>query len=279
MAAAVNFNGSISITIDPGRTLIVTGEAGAKGSAAILNAGTPEIVDSINGAQARSYGPFASARTCRLYAESGVIDYRISSSVSALVTPGAPTIAPDGRTISGYGVKPGTAVPVYDVDTGLPIGQTTSMADGTWSLTLKDPLPLGVRVGYDPVIVGPYSTVQSNGTVIAPVNTAAPAITGTPQVGKTLSASQGSWSNAPSSFAYQWNRSGAPIFGATGSTYAPSSFDVGYTLTVTVTASNSAGSASSTSASTAVVAPDPTSSGTGTLDFSDPANSGLNPAV
>ena len=40
----------------------------------------------------------------------------------------------------------------------------------------------------------------------APVSTAAPAVSGTTQAGKTLTASNGSWSNAPSSYAYQWRR-------------------------------------------------------------------------
>jgi len=40
----------------------------------------------------------------------------------------------------------------------------------------------------------------------APVNTAPPGVSGTPTVGQTLTGSEGSWSNTPTSFAYQWLR-------------------------------------------------------------------------
>jgi hypothetical protein len=75
-----------------------------------------------------------------------------------------------------------------------------------------------------------------------PVNTALPTISGTVQVGQTLSAFEGTWTNSPASYAYQWADSGTgAIRGATASTYVPVEGDVGGTLTVTVMASNSSG--------------------------------------
>lgn len=162
MAGPVTPNGSLTVTIDAGRTLVVTGEAGAKGSVAILNGSAVESIDTIAGTQSETYGPFATIRTCRLYAEAGRLDYQLASSLSALPGIAAPTISGDGKTVSGTGVKPGTAVPVYNADSGQPLGQTTSLADGTWSLTLKAPLTAGTRVGFDPVIVGPSATVPAN---------------------------------------------------------------------------------------------------------------------
>ena len=75
-----------------------------------------------------------------------------------------------------------------------------------------------------------------------PVNTALPTISGTVQVGQTLSALKGTWTSSPTSYAYQWTDSGTgAIPGATASTYVPVEGDVGSTLTVTVIASNSSG--------------------------------------
>ena len=71
------------------------------------------------------------------------------------------------------------------------------------------------------------------------MNTALPTISGTAQVGQTLTATTGTWTNSPTSFTYQWNRAGTPIAGATASTYVPVTADIGNTLTVSVTAANS----------------------------------------
>jgi thermitase len=92
-----------------------------------------------------------------------------------------------------------------------------------------------------------------------PTSTAPPVVTGTAQDGQVLSASTGTWSNSPTSYAYQWQRCDAggagcsPVTGATGQTYALTSTDVGATIAVSVTATNAAGSGVASSAPTAVV--------------------------
>jgi subtilisin family serine protease len=92
-----------------------------------------------------------------------------------------------------------------------------------------------------------------------PANTVPPAISGTAQDGQALTASTGSWSGSPTSYAYQWQRCDsaggtcAAIAGATSSGYGVQTADVGSTLRVSVTASSSAGSASAASSPTAVV--------------------------
>ena len=86
----------------------------------------------------------------------------------------------------------------------------------------------------------------------APVNTVLPAITGTAQVGQTLTSSTGTWSGSPT-FARQWLAAGVAIVGATNATYVPIVGDIGKAITVTVTATNIEGSVSATSAATAAV--------------------------
>ncbi len=93
-----------------------------------------------------------------------------------------------------------------------------------------------------------------------PVNSALPVASGTAQAGLSLSASTGTWSGSPTSFAYQWQRcssSGSacsPVSGASSSGYLLSSADVGSTMRVGVTATNTGGSTVATSVATAIVA-------------------------
>jgi hypothetical protein len=91
----------------------------------------------------------------------------------------------------------------------------------------------------------------------APVNTVLPAITGTAQVGETLTATPGTWTGRETpSLSYQWNVDGSPVPGANALTYQPVAADEGDTITVTVTGTNWAGAASATSAATSAVAPE-----------------------
>lgn len=93
----------------------------------------------------------------------------------------------------------------------------------------------------------------------APVSSAAPTISGQAQEGKTLTASNGTWSNSPSSFTYLWQQCDQGgqgcqnIPGATAKTYTVSKNDVDKTIVVQVTASNSDGSANATSQPTNVI--------------------------
>jgi hypothetical protein len=105
-----------------------------------------------------------------------------------------------------------------------------------------------------------YSLYASLSSVSPPANTALPAIAGTPMQGKTLSASNGSWTGSPTGFAYQWRRRDQlfgtvcnDIAGATAGTYVAQAADIGQRLRVVVTAANAGGSAAATSSATAAV--------------------------
>ncbi|MBA2384511.1 MAG: hypothetical protein H0V68_07610 [Actinobacteria bacterium] len=97
-------------------------------------------------------------------------------------------------------------------------------------------------------------------TAAPPANTSPPTITGTPTVGQTLTAENGTWSNSPTSFAYQWLRCNAggnacaSVANGTQKTYTLVGADAGRTMRVRVTATNADGSASAQSAQTAAVA-------------------------
>jgi hypothetical protein len=97
-------------------------------------------------------------------------------------------------------------------------------------------------------------------TFTSPVNTVAPAISGTAQEGQIVTCSTGTWTGTPTiTFAYQWKRNGSNIGSATNSTYTLVTADVSQSITCQVTGTNGVGSASATSNTitpTAAVDPD-----------------------
>jgi hypothetical protein len=85
-----------------------------------------------------------------------------------------------------------------------------------------------------------------------PVNASVPALSGTPQLGQSLTCSRGTWLSNPASYTYRWQRDGSDVAGATAPTYTVQSADTSHSLTCAVTATNSLGSTTATSAPLAI---------------------------
>ncbi|MDV5147591.1 hypothetical protein R1T08_26325 [Streptomyces sp. SBC-4] len=87
---------------------------------------------------------------------------------------------------------------------------------------------------------GHPTAMQSSGSVVvkgvAPKPTKLPYVSGSTRVGNKMTAVVGTWSPAPTSYAYQWRANGVAISGATGSTYVIGGAVAGKKLSVTVTA-------------------------------------------
>ncbi len=92
-----------------------------------------------------------------------------------------------------------------------------------------------------PLAMGNAITAELS-KLFPPVQTSAPVVSGTGTVGQTLSVTNGNWTYAPTSYAYQWRRGATNIAGATAATYLLVAADSGTTVTCQVTATNAAGS-------------------------------------
>lgn len=97
-----------------------------------------------------------------------------------------------------------------------------------------------------PIKISPFAR-RSSGGGFAPSNTVAPEITGTLEVGETLTCSTGTWTGTPTiTYSYQWKR-GATNIGTNSATYTQVYADLNQNITCTVTATNGAGSSSQVS--------------------------------
>ena len=129
----------------------------------------------------------------------------------------------------------------------------TGPIGGSWIQALAD--HYGVTGGEGDWLIG-IEVGTSGGGGEAPVNTVAPAITGTTETGETLSCSDGSWTGTPTIiYTYQWKRNGSPIGGATNSSYVLVSGDVGTSVKCTVTATNDIGATNADSNTVTPTAP------------------------
>jgi hypothetical protein len=215
---------------------------------------------------------------------------------------------PDGQTSSAAVLTVTTApqniaLPTISGTTG--IGDTLTAHDGTWSglpaptfsyqwkrcdsagancsaiagatastyVIASDDAGYRIRVAVTGTNAsGSASADSATADVTGPVaNLTAPTISGTAQVGSSLTAHSGSWTGVPAPvFSYQWQRcdsAGAncsAIASATAATYQPVAGDVGSTLVVEVSGNNGGGDVGPVpSAATPAVVAAPVSGGGG----------------
>jgi hypothetical protein len=142
-------------------------------------------------------------------------------------------LAADGRTYN---------VAQADVGSTLRVRVTAVNADGATNARSKQ-----------------TAVVGSNAAPLT--NTVRPTITGEPRVGQELTATEGTWTGNPTTFAFQWQRCDvdsltcAIVIGATGRTYGVRIADLGFRLRVEVTARTDNRSGTATSNATAIVVP------------------------
>ena len=155
--------------------------------------------------------------------DTGVRVLRLGATSGTVVLDATPTGAPDDRVAVGA-------------------GRTFTNRDGRLRVTTESATATQAVVRIDNATKPPALTA-----------TAVPRISGTRAVGRTLTASTGTWTPTPTSYTYRWKRNGTAIAGATARTYRLTTADAGHNISVTVTARRSGRTATaSTSARTAV---------------------------
>jgi hypothetical protein len=223
----------------------VSGSNGSCSISYICNAGSgydgPTGIGSISGAVASGAPGVAAPSKSSGYAQS-------ASAVTATLAGGVYPNSLDTSYYWQYGTT--TSYDGQSTPTGIGSGRapvlTTTTLTGlspstTYHYRLVAQNSAGTSYGYD------YTFTTASAGSIPPGNTAPPAVSGTPQQGQALTASTGTWSPAPSTYAYQWQRSTdggttwTAISGATGSGYVPGAADLNALVRVQVTASNGYG--------------------------------------
>ncbi|OUE24387.1 carboxypeptidase regulatory-like domain-containing protein [Clavibacter michiganensis] len=186
---------------------------------------------------------------------------------SAFTTVPTPTVTGTAKVGATLTAVPGTWAPVPTAFTYRWFAANVAISGATAATYSPVAADVGKRItvtvtgsrsGYT---TAAKTSAASAAVIAAPVTTPStfttvptPTISGTAQVGATLTAAPGTWAPVPTTFTYRWFAANVAISGATASTYAPVAADVGKRITVTVTGARSGyTTAAKTSAGTAAV--------------------------
>lgn len=265
-AITVEVTGTNTVGADTVETLPVTIEFAPENTAAPVVSGTPEVGQTLSVTNGTWIGTAPITYTYQWKRDGVDIVGATSATYELVLADDGTEISAEVTATNAQGsdsalsnsVEVGTA-PVNTVlptISGTPVeGQTLTASNGTWTGSapitytyqwLNNGTPISgetastyvVRVGdagddISVTVTGTNNIGSSSATsadteiAVAPVNTAIPVISGTLEVGETLTASTGTWTGtAPITYTYQWKRNGVDIPGATGATYVAQAADV-----------------------------------------------------
>jgi|GEM_PF-2248493 len=195
----------------------------------------------------------------------------VCSQITAAAT-GTTVVLGYSKSLSGSSVPPTSAFAIINsagaqnvtgvAVSGTGVTLTTDRVIGstdTITVSYIPPPSSGIK-STDGEFAGALTNFATTVTGGPPVNTVAPALSSTtPVVGIALSVSNGTWTNSPTSYGYQWKwaDTGAAISGATSASYTPVTGDISHTLKCDVTATNASGSATTSSNTSSAVAAAP----------------------
>jgi glucose/arabinose dehydrogenase len=199
--------------------------------------GAPFCGDGIIGGYVMHDPTLPSLDGCYVYGDLGIPGLRIVHLAQPSASPSVP-LGPQIGSLSSFGLDASGRLYAADIANG-DVYRIDSDGNSATDPRCAPPPP--------PPSVPPPVPPQH-----APVNTSAPAISGSPTPGAKLTCIPGGWSGA-TSLAYEWLRDAAPL--AAGATYRPRASDVGHLLSCQVTASNAAGNALAVSPAVRVIRP------------------------
>jgi hypothetical protein len=248
----IAFSGTTGLT---GDTTGTDGTLNVTGSLANINTALNGLVISTATAGARTLSiTFSHAATSR--STPTAVSVTVGTLVANTVVPAISGTLAIGSTLTALpGTWAGFPAPTITYQWqrgGVNIGGATS---STYVLQMAD---FGANISCEVTGTNSFNSVTEETGIVTPqdanpVNTVAPAISGTLDYGNVLTCSNGTWTGYPApTLTKQWQKNGTNISGQTGNTYTSVIGDVGSVVTCEVTGTNTYSSAISEAAGVVV---------------------------